>query len=642
MPSLDTGSNKVIFVFLGAKLPRYAIASLLLAEKYSGLTPVLIGNASQERQVDHFGKVQFFSTEDFYDPALARTTSSFLLSDSTTREGLWVKSLERFFVLYQFAKWQQQHVVFHAELDQILCRADLLIQNLEGTQRTGVFFPFHKPGKAVASVLYCNKISALGMFLDYAMSGRLFHNEMELLADWATEHPEFAIALPTPCNDSHNPTNDSSQSLFSVTSKHIDGVVDAAQIGQWVAGIDPRNLRWNVKPVNKFISAPSKFMLSNEVLWKCSLRLDSLGRMRLTVGDNPPITLYNLHIHSKIHSTVLYSKNQLGDLLRISNSDKEFFFLEARIFQLIHSIQTLTRRMLKDPSGFVRQIISRLLRLLNVRPASYPFVSGDSFRKAAHHVWENTSRSIQWESIRTGDVIFCQADLAHELDDYLKENVGNPVVILLGNSDRNFTVHNHHNFQSKVSKVFAQNLNEAIPDYEVLPIGIENAWRLQNGCISLNSVTSSDIRPKVFRVFWSFSISTNPRVRISCALALRNYRFAEHLPTSSVKEHQSRLRKYAFVACPPGNGLDTHRMWEALYFRSVPVVLRSYLTEYYAGIGLPLLVLDSYDDLHKLDATDLQEIYLKMHSGFDCSAVWFDFWQDKIQSASRHSRSQLE
>ena len=52
-----------------------------------------------------------------------------------------------------------------------------------------------------------------------------------------------------------------------------------------------------------------------------------------------------------------------------------------------------------------------------------------------------------------------------------------------------------------------------------------------------------------------------------------------------------------FIASPPGNGEDCHRTWEALYMRSVPVVVRSSLMETLNAKGMPLLLVDSYEEL---------------------------------------------
>ncbi len=56
------------------------------------------------------------------------------------------------------------------------------------------------------------------------------------------------------------------------------------------------------------------------------------------------------------------------------------------------------------------------------------------------------------------------------------------------------------------------------------------------------------------------------------------------------------LHSNRFVACPRGTGEDTHRVWEALYLGSVPVVLKSQLSPLYTN--LPVIQLNSWNDLN--------------------------------------------
>ena len=57
-----------------------------------------------------------------------------------------------------------------------------------------------------------------------------------------------------------------------------------------------------------------------------------------------------------------------------------------------------------------------------------------------------------------------------------------------------------------------------------------------------------------------------------------------------------QLASHKFVLCPDGNGLDTHRTWEALYLGAYPVVQRHVFTEYFA-VRLPILVVDSWSQI---------------------------------------------
>ena len=40
----------------------------------------------------------------------------------------------------------------------------------------------------------------------------------------------------------------------------------------------------------------------------------------------------------------------------------------------------------------------------------------------------------------------------------------------------------------------------------------------------------------------------------------------------SFDEYLGELKQYRFVACPRGNGVDTHRLWETIYLGSTPVI----------------------------------------------------------------------
>lgn len=51
-----------------------------------------------------------------------------------------------------------------------------------------------------------------------------------------------------------------------------------------------------------------------------------------------------------------------------------------------------------------------------------------------------------------------------------------------------------------------------------------------------------------------------------------------------------QIMRHRFVLCPPGNGVDTHRMWEALAAGAIPVVQKSPAIEPFAS--LPVLVVE--------------------------------------------------
>ena len=55
------------------------------------------------------------------------------------------------------------------------------------------------------------------------------------------------------------------------------------------------------------------------------------------------------------------------------------------------------------------------------------------------------------------------------------------------------------------------------------------------------------------------------------------------------------LSLYKFVLCPPGAGVDTHRLWESLYLNCIPIVERSTINKLYDD--LPILVVNNWNDI---------------------------------------------
>lgn len=113
---------------------------------------------------------------------------------------------------------------------------------------------------------------------------------------------------------------------------------------------------------------------------------------------------------------------------------------------------------------------------------------------------------------------------------------------------------------------------------------------------------ANNLPEKVNSVYFNFSINTNPEKRTKCYEDLKDlYPFLE---TVSVADNAQRLATYKFCICPDGNGLDSHRIWECLYFKVVPVVVENEFIRILKNqYDIPMLVLKDWNDLKiiKLD-----------------------------------------
>ena len=86
-----------------------------------------------------------------------------------------------------------------------------------------------------------------------------------------------------------------------------------------------------------------------------------------------------------------------------------------------------------------------------------------------------------------------------------------------------------------------------------------------------------------------------------------------------------------FVICPEGNGIDTHRVWEALYLRSIPIIQKNQISNFLIKANLPIMILNNWSDLSKLNEIDLLKIYRSKKKLFSNKYLFQNYWKKKIK-----------
>ncbi len=627
-------SRQITFVFIGSKLPKYAENSLSLAKRWSGLETVLIGN-DEIRRNKRLDVENFVPLEDFYDAEQFVLAKERVTLPHTFRSGFWLKTLERFFVLSQYMQATNSSHLLHAELDQLLFRTDLLLNRLLSLEETGVFVPFHDENRAVASLLFCNDFQMIQALTNFATSTDPFPNEMMLLANWSKEHP-YLKALPTLQPRPDREFNVPPKSVNRINKQQIGGVVDALQLGMWMTGMDPRNVPFYEAPRNHFVEV-GPGLLREDDLRQIKFRWNpDDGFLTADSETGSSERVYNLHAHSKIHPWLLKSEGNLNQLIAWTNSEDPRVLPGTRVPQFASLASKLRANFSQNPSRVLSEARKSLNLYVGRRPSSSPYVSGDTFRALADHVWETEQMSLQPTELSDGDIIFCQSDLIQSLNKRVLARCTNNVTVLLGNSDQNHTIEVVTSIAIRSGvRVFAQNLIEEVSGWGVLPIGLENAQLSQNGIPGWFNASRKK-KPKwdkTFRVFSSFSIWTNPSIRNQALLSLQKCPVVDIEGQLSARKHHEALREYAFVAAPPGNGADTHRVWEAIYLGCVPIVLESYLTRHYKSIGLPIVVVKDFREVEDWSESSLREKYAELTDKFESEYLWVMKWWDLFQSS---------
>lgn len=239
------------------------------------------------------------------------------------------------------------------------------------------------------------------------------------------------------------------------------------------------------------------------------------------------------------------------------------------------------------------------------------FVSGDGLAAVCGHVFDGTLRA---QPDAREDWWFCKLD---HLDAFLAHHAPRRrFVLVTHNSDYPVDVRYRRVVRSwRVRKWFAANVALDHRKVVPLPLGIANAHWEHGDPATLRAAQAASGR-KASLIDVSFSLETNEAARRYC-LDQTGLELAPRLPHP---QYLLRLASAYFCVSPSGYGIDTHRTWEALYLRTVPIVTRSALTDEYRE--LPWIVLDDWSEFRSLDLSPAS--YERVMSGWDPSSLSLD------------------
>jgi len=156
----------------------------------------------------------------------------------------------------------------------------------------------------------------------------------------------------------------------------------------------------------------------------------------------------------------------------------------------------------------------------------------------------------------------------------------NSVIIIAHNSDATFGIELFNNLPKNVEKIWCQNYNYIETDrIKSLPIGLERVrWFPEQKKQEILYKKMDEEIERTELVYMNFNPSTNPiRQQIFDSLKTKDFINIEMVGNGGDYENYiNNLKKHKFVISPPGNGIDCHRNWEAIYCGCIPIVLDSY------------------------------------------------------------------
>ena len=228
--------------------------------------------------------------------------------------------------------------------------------------------------------------------------------------------------------------------------------------------------------------------------------------------------------------------------------------------------------------------------------------------------------------LKNSSNIFCKTDYI----DYLFENIKH--------SKHSYNLITHHSdypideerFFKKpkcIKKWYAINPTVRAPDLIPIPLGLkthsgvylESQYMTEWFCTQILRLQSQE---KTFKVYCNWNITNVARNDIVASLIKNNIPYT-HDYNQPFNSYIENLAKHKFVLSPPGNGIDCHRTWEALYCGCIPIVLKN-------------KIYDSWNDLPILQVESFESITVSVLSNFLQKKFYFDklnieYWKSKIQ-----------
>lgn len=204
--------------------------------------------------------------------------------DKQFRNGFWVLTSLRFFYIYELMNKYNLEDVFHLENDVLIYYHCYEI--LKYINKNYMYIPFDSYKRNIASILY---IPNKEVFKNILNNYNFKINDMEnfvLIKSKTGLIQNFPIFIKN-----ENLTEE--QIFVCENSGLFPFIFDAAAIGQYLGGVDPRNICGNTEG---FINETCVIKYNNyNFLFKI---VDNMKKPFIIIENNE-IPIFNLHIHSK-------------------------------------------------------------------------------------------------------------------------------------------------------------------------------------------------------------------------------------------------------------------------------------------------------------------------------------------------------
>lgn len=468
--------------------------------------------------------------------------------DRRFRDGFWNNASKRLFLVYEYMKMNNLKNVIHLENDV------LLYSNMDYNFDENVYITMDSVNRCIPGIIY---IPNYNLFTNLIENYDYTQNDMVNLAKFYTNNKDIVKTFPII-------DGSIDKCMYNENFQEFNSIFDAAAIGQYLGGVDPRNISGDTRG---FINETC-VVKYNKYKFKWVKGVNAKGVKGddyfpfIEINDKL-IAINNLHIHCK----------RLENF-RMGGPTENKYIRK-------HKINFITGEKIQFSCDH--------------------FVGTDRDFRYNPNVAHYKNRFIYVGSnvhVDNKPLVFCYTHLLDNINELVKTLKGlqNPFKLVFHNSDRIFDDKHLILFEklSLLQLIYTQNINVEHEKVFPLPIGLANSqWTHGNPKIH-QDVYDMPIE-KTKEIYFNFSIGTNKEKRNKCYndVIKKGIKWNTNLP---YREYLIELKRHKYAICPEGNGIDTHRFWECLYMNTIPICLKNVVTEYYKQY-FPIIILNDWKEL---------------------------------------------
>ena len=217
-------------------------------------------------------------------------------------------------------------------------------------------------------------------------------------------------------------------------------------------------------------------------------------------------------------------------------------------------------------------------------------------------------------------------------------DLSNVKILVTGHSDYDINENELDILNSSNLKLWiCQNKNYNHPKLLSIPIGLTN-WEADSeihkifGNLGIVYNISKIKKEIINLVYLNISSWTYPLEREEVINLYSTKKWVTYEETVMTHEgHENFLHKvnnHKFVFATRGNGIDTHRLWESLYLRTIPIVKKCIGMEDFND--LPILFIENWEDITEDYLNEQYEII--MNKTYNLEKLDVNYWINLIKN----------